>query len=99
MYSINSGTVFETRNEDESAGYGNYIIIQTDNYYFMYAHLESEPNFTVGDNISFGQVIGLSGDSETKDEPHLQNESREKSGGFYSSSPVNNNVIKNENCN
>jgi murein DD-endopeptidase MepM/ murein hydrolase activator NlpD len=55
----------------------------------MYAHLESEPNFNVGDNISSGQLMALSGESDTKDEPHLHIESRRISGGFYSSDPVN----------
>lgn len=111
VFSIVSGTVHETRNEDESNGYGNYIIIENNGYYFMYAHLSYEPNFNVGDNILSGQLIGLSGDSDTTGEPHLHIESREKSGGFYSSSPVNiedflgtkfddnNNSQENENCN
>jgi murein DD-endopeptidase MepM/ murein hydrolase activator NlpD len=80
--SINSGTVHETRSEDESNGYGNYIIIESNGYYFMYAHLKNKPAFNIGTNISSGQLIGLGGDSDTTGEPHLHIESRLKSGNF-----------------
>ena len=110
VFSIISGTVHETRNENESNGYGNHIIIESNGFYYMFAHLNSEPEYNVGDYISKGQIIGESGDSDTTNEPHLHIEAREISGGFYSSTPVNienilttkfdnnNNSINDEDC-
>jgi len=112
VYSISGGTVWDVRHTDNSRGYGNHIVIETNEGYVMYAHLLNKPDFNVGDSIEKGQFLGFSGESDTIGKPHLHLEMRDNSGsGFYSSTPVNienylntefdsnNNTIENENCN
>ena len=64
------------RSENKGA-YGNYIIIEhtIDGkiYYTLYDHL-SQRNVSNGDEVSQGQLIGLSGNTGNSSGPHLHAE-------------------------
>lgn len=81
VYSIKSGKVtFAGR----KSGYGNYIMIEHNDVISAYAHL-SKMNVKVGQNVSQGQLIGLTGNTPgTKKnpmDPHLHFEIRKKDKG------------------
>jgi murein DD-endopeptidase MepM/ murein hydrolase activator NlpD len=76
LYSIKSGKVtFAGRKK----GYGNYVMVEHDDVISAYAHL-SEIKVKVGQSVSQGQLIGLSGKTGTKD-AHLHFEIRKKDKG------------------
>jgi len=56
-------------------GYGNLVIVENGPYQTYYAHLSSIP-VNVGDQVSQGQVIGLSGNTGNSTGPHLHYEIR-----------------------
>ncbi len=56
-------------------GYGNLVIIQNGDYKTYYAHLSSIP-VSVGDSVTAGSVIGLSGNTGNSTGPHLHYEVR-----------------------
>lgn len=76
IHSLVDGTVF-AKGENNST-LGNYIIIKSEDLYYLFAHLHSKPS--VSGNVSVGDIIGLSGESATVGEPHLHIEVRKQIG-------------------
>jgi len=58
-----------------NGGYGNLVIVENGPYQTYYAHLSEIP-VNVGDSVSMGQVIGLSGNTGNSTGPHLHYEVR-----------------------
>jgi murein DD-endopeptidase MepM/ murein hydrolase activator NlpD len=56
-------------------GYGNLVIVQNGDYKTYYAHLSSIP-VSVGDSVTAGTTIGLSGNTGNSTGPHLHYEIR-----------------------
>ena len=56
-------------------GYGNLVIVENGDYKTYYAHLSSIP-VSVGDSVSAGTTIGLSGNTGNSTGPHLHYEIR-----------------------
>ena len=56
-------------------GYGNLVIVENGPYRTYYAHLSSIP-VSVGDQVSAGSIIGLSGNTGNSTGPHLHYEIR-----------------------
>jgi murein DD-endopeptidase MepM/ murein hydrolase activator NlpD len=56
-------------------GYGNLVIVENGNYRTYYAHLSSIP-VSVGDTVTTGTTIGLSGNTGNSTGPHLHYEIR-----------------------
>jgi murein DD-endopeptidase MepM/ murein hydrolase activator NlpD len=56
-------------------GYGNLVIVENGEYRTYYAHLSSIP-VSVGDSVSAGTIIGLSGNTGNSTGPHLHYEIR-----------------------
>jgi len=56
-------------------GYGNLVIVENGPYRTYYAHLSSIP-VQVGDQVSAGSTIGLSGNTGNSTGPHLHYEIR-----------------------
>jgi murein DD-endopeptidase MepM/ murein hydrolase activator NlpD len=56
-------------------GYGNLVIVENGSYRTYYAHLSSIP-VTVGDVVTAGATIGLSGNTGNSTGPHLHYEIR-----------------------
>ncbi len=56
-------------------GYGNLVIVENGSYRTYYAHLSSIP-VSVGDTVSKGTTIGLSGNTGNSTGPHLHYEIR-----------------------
>ena len=56
-------------------GYGNLVIVQNGEYKTYYAHLSSIP-VSVGDSVTAGSTIGLSGNTGNSTGPHLHYEIR-----------------------
>ncbi len=56
-------------------GYGNLVIVENGEYKTYYAHLSSIP-VAVGDSVSAGTTIGLSGNTGNSTGPHLHYEIR-----------------------
>jgi len=56
-------------------GYGNLVIVENGDYKTYYAHLSSIP-VAVGDSITAGATIGLSGNTGNSTGPHLHYEIR-----------------------
>jgi len=56
-------------------GYGNLVIVEHGDYKTYYAHLSSIP-VSVGDSVSAGATIGLSGNTGNSTGPHLHYEIR-----------------------
>lgn len=75
VYSVTGGKVFAS---DYSPELGNYIIIQDRKFYHLYAHLKFQPQ--ISGLIEQGAVIGVSGESATREEPHLHYEVKEQAG-------------------
>jgi murein DD-endopeptidase MepM/ murein hydrolase activator NlpD len=57
-------------------GYGNLVIVENGDYKTYYAHLSSIP-VAVGDSVSAGATIGLSGNTGNSTGPHLHYEIRQ----------------------
>lgn len=56
-------------------GYGNLVIVENGSYKTYYAHLSSIP-VSVGDSVTAGTTIGLSGNTGNSTGPHLHYEIR-----------------------
>lgn len=56
-------------------GYGNLVIVENGGYKTYYAHLSSIP-IAVGDSVTAGATIGLSGNTGNSTGPHLHYEIR-----------------------
>jgi murein DD-endopeptidase MepM/ murein hydrolase activator NlpD len=56
-------------------GYGNLVIVENGAYQTYYAHLSSIP-VAVGDKVTAGSTIGLSGNTGHSTGPHLHYEIR-----------------------
>ncbi|HNF36726.1 MAG TPA: M23 family metallopeptidase, partial [Anaerolineales bacterium] len=56
-------------------GYGNLVIVENGDYKTYYAHLSSIP-VSVGDTVTAGVTIGLSGNTGNSTGPHLHYEIR-----------------------
>jgi murein DD-endopeptidase MepM/ murein hydrolase activator NlpD len=56
-------------------GYGNLVIVDNGTYQTYYGHLDSV-NVSVGENVSSGEVVGLSGNTGNSTGPHLHYEVR-----------------------
>jgi murein DD-endopeptidase MepM/ murein hydrolase activator NlpD len=67
------GTVIHAGWNDQ--GYGNLVIVENGPYRTYYAHLSSIP-VSVGDQVSAGSIIGLSGNTGHSTGPHLHYEIR-----------------------
>jgi murein DD-endopeptidase MepM/ murein hydrolase activator NlpD len=67
------GTVTYAGWNDE--GYGNLVIVDNGSYQTYYGHLSSIP-VSVGEHVSNGQIIGLSGNTGNSTGPHLHYEIR-----------------------
>ncbi len=74
VHATGDGVVLEL--QEEKKGYGNLIILQHDDEYQSYYASLSEFKVEVGQKISKGEVIGLSGNSGTSTGPHLHYEVR-----------------------
>lgn len=72
VVSASAGIVTDTVRSSGKFGtiYGNYIIITDTNYKYLYAHL-SDIQVTVGQSVTPGAKIGLSGNSGDSSGPHL----------------------------
>lgn len=57
-------------------GYGNLVIVDNGTYKTYYAHLSSIP-VSVGDSVTAGTTIGLSGNTGNSTGPHLHYEIRQ----------------------
>ena len=66
MWSMRAGT---------TKGTANLVIVENGRYRTYYAHLSSIP-VSVGDQVSAGGVIGLSGNTGNSTGPHLHYEIR-----------------------
>lgn len=59
LYSILDGIVI---NKDYSNARGHFIVVKgTNNYAFLYQHLESASPLNIGDPVQIGQFIGIEG--------------------------------------
>jgi murein DD-endopeptidase MepM/ murein hydrolase activator NlpD len=67
------GTVIHAGWNDQ--GYGNLVIVENGPYRTYYAHLSNIP-VSVGDQVSAGSIIGLSGNTGHSTGPHLHYEIR-----------------------
>jgi murein DD-endopeptidase MepM/ murein hydrolase activator NlpD len=56
-------------------GYGNLVIVENGAYKTYYAHLSSIP-VAVGDTVTAGELVGLSGSTGNSTGPHLHYEIR-----------------------
>jgi murein DD-endopeptidase MepM/ murein hydrolase activator NlpD len=75
VFSAVSGSVVESRYAGgrgaDPSGWGNYVIVRTnDGYDTLYAHL-SEVNAVKGDSIQAGSVLGKVGSTGNSTGPHL----------------------------
>ena len=72
VYAADNGTVIKS--EYNTAGYGNYIVIDHNNgYYTSYAHMNDRVS-SIGDTVAKGQVIGYVGATGRATGPHLHYE-------------------------
>ena len=88
LYTWKSGVVVRTNNscgegyygDSCGGGYGNYVVvdhgeIDGEKFYTVYAHM-TNTTVSVGDSVSAGQQIGVSGNSGSSTGPHLHFEIR-----------------------
>ncbi|MBF6046563.1 peptidoglycan DD-metalloendopeptidase family protein [Streptomyces sp. NRRL B-1677] len=78
VMSVHGGTVVKAgpNGGGDGPAYGNAIVIKhADNTYSQYAHL-SQVKVSVGQTVTTGQVIGLSGSTGNSSGPHLHFEIR-----------------------
>jgi LysM repeat protein len=76
IYASAPGNVIISKNSGYNGGYGSYIVIQHPNKtQTVYAHL-STTQVTVGQSVTRGQTIGLSGNTGKSTGPHLHFEVR-----------------------
>ena len=69
VYAADNGTVIKS--EYNTAGYGNYIVINHNNgYYTSYAHMNQRIS-DIGDTVAKGQIIGYVGSTGRSTGPHL----------------------------
>ncbi len=64
--------------------------------FILYAHMNEEANFEIGDNVNSGQVIGTIGDSGNALAPHIHVEMRYGYSGSLSGSMAHYDVTANE---
>lgn len=69
IYSVLPGEVVATGLDNN--GYGHYIIIKHGEFETLYAHMKSESNLEVGDQVKSGDKIGSVGNSGRSTGPHL----------------------------
>ena len=80
-----SGTVSTVANDTD--GYGNYIVVNDGSgKLHYYAHL-NKASVSVGDSISKGDLLGLSGSTGRSTGPHLHYEVRDTSSGGIAIDP------------
>jgi murein DD-endopeptidase MepM/ murein hydrolase activator NlpD len=77
VYAVADGTVRVSKIDSGNinVGYGNYIIIEHDEYCTLYAHLQ-KLELKVGENVKAGQVIGHMGNTGESTAAHLHFELR-----------------------
>ncbi len=75
IFSVMSGRVVHVSHHPR--GYGNFVVISNGNYNITLAHL-SAVNVRVGDMVTHGDVIGLSGNTGMSTGPHLHMEIRRR---------------------
>jgi len=87
-----SGTVYISTDLIDENGkyysYGKYIVIEhydvtRGTYYTLYAHLSSR-SVNQGDTVTYGQIIGYSGNTGNSGGPHLHFEIRKGTYSYYS---------------
>ncbi len=61
IFSITEGTVYLVQTGHVT--FGNWIIIENNDIYYAYAHLENTPSLNVGNTVSAGTQIGNIGDT------------------------------------
>lgn len=74
LLAIDNGTVIQAG--DDGSGYGINVIIDADGLNFLYGHM-SEVDVHPGDQVTKGQVLGLSGSTGQSTGPHLHFEVRQ----------------------
>lgn len=80
VYAVASGTVIRARfapgaKGADPSGWGNYVIVRTDGYDIIYAHLASVA-VTQGMQIAAGERLGIQGSTGNSTGPHLHFEVR-----------------------
>lgn len=70
IYSINDGIVVHTNNTFESKDLGNFVLIKSENYYYLYAHL-SLVVVDTGMSVKKGEKIGVMGATGSVTGKHL----------------------------
>lgn len=76
IFATNSGVVQKIGNDPK--GYGKYMILSHGNgLTTLYAHLNNNQMYQVGDNVTAGQVIAKSGNTGRSTGPHLHYEVRQ----------------------
>lgn len=71
VMSFKSGTVIVAKSDGYNGGYGNYIVVNHEgSCQTQYSHL-SKVQVSVGDKVSMGETIGLSGNTGRSTGPHL----------------------------
>lgn len=80
VYAVTSGTVIRARfapgaKGADPSGWGNYVIVRTDGYDIIYAHLASVA-VTQGLKVAAGERLGIQGSTGNSTGPHLHFEVR-----------------------
>ena len=79
IYSMADGVVVNAGRGD-AKGYGNWVRIrQDDGVYVTYGHVSRSDYFSVGDRVSAGDLIALSGNEGVSTGPHLHLEMKTES--------------------
>lgn len=80
LYATCAGTVYKSK---KSGDYGNYIVIISDDGYFvLYAHLDSRA-VSAGDRVAVGTKIGVAGNTGNSTGRHLHIEVSDMRGVSY----------------